>query len=319
MCGGAVARRRDGRSTSCPRWSGAACGVAVLRLLTSGRFSDCPDRRPSTADAPDRGRRLSLGDAGFSRRRCAQRRGGGVVLSRMLRLGLGRPRCVRAAAGRRQPLPRCRRRCSRKALRCRRSSPATPTSTASTPRCSVPQLSRADWQLRIHGMVDREITYRFDDLDRFEVVEKLVTLTCVSNPVGGELISNATWPGYRVRDLLAEAGVHSGRRHGAVDVDRRVHRGHPRRGTHRRPRRAAGGRDERRAAAARTRLSGPAGRPRPVRLCLGHQMGGRPGVDPIRPGRGVLDTAGLVAAWADQDRVPHRRAAQWCRTSPSVR
>ena len=41
-------------------------------------------------------------------------------------------------------------------------------------------------------MVDREVTFRFDDLDRFEVVEKVVTLTCVSNPVGGELISNAT-------------------------------------------------------------------------------------------------------------------------------
>src|SRR5689334_20582816 len=58
-------------------------------------------------------------------------------------------------------------------------------------------------------MVDREITYRFEDLDRFEVVEKLVTLTCVSNPVGGDLISNAAWTGYRVRDLLADAGIHS--------------------------------------------------------------------------------------------------------------
>ncbi len=71
----------------------------------------------------------------------------------------------------------------------------------------MPQLSRADWQLRIHGMVDREITYRFEDLERFEVVEKVVTLACVSNPVGGDLISNAVWTGYRVRDLLADAGV----------------------------------------------------------------------------------------------------------------
>ena len=73
---------------------------------------------------------------------------------------------------------------------------------------TVPQVSRADWQLKIHGMVDREITYRFEDLERFEVVEKVVTLTCVSNPVGGDLISNASWTGYRVRDLLADAGVH---------------------------------------------------------------------------------------------------------------
>ena len=74
---------------------------------------------------------------------------------------------------------------------------------------SVPQLSRADWQLKIHGMVDREITYRFDDLAKFDLIEKMVTLACVSNPVGGDLISNAVWTGYRVRDLLAAAGVHS--------------------------------------------------------------------------------------------------------------
>ncbi len=72
----------------------------------------------------------------------------------------------------------------------------------------VPQVSRADWRLRIHGMVDRETTYSFDDLTAFEVVEKAVTLTCVSNPVGGDLIGNAVWRGYRVRDLLARAGIH---------------------------------------------------------------------------------------------------------------
>jgi len=72
----------------------------------------------------------------------------------------------------------------------------------------VPQVSRNDWRLKIHGMVDREVTYTFDDLQPFEVIEKVVTLTCVSNPVGGDLISNAKWTGYRVRDLLARAGVH---------------------------------------------------------------------------------------------------------------
>lgn len=74
---------------------------------------------------------------------------------------------------------------------------------------SVPQLSRPDWKLRIHGMVDKEITYTFADLDQFEPVEKAVTLMCVSNPVGGELISNAMWTGYRVRDLLRASGVKS--------------------------------------------------------------------------------------------------------------
>jgi len=49
--------------------------------------------------------------------------------------------------------------------------------------------------------------YTFADLDRFEAIERAVTLTCVSNPVGGDLISNAMWTGYRLRDLLAESGV----------------------------------------------------------------------------------------------------------------
>ena len=100
----------------------------------------------------------------------------------------------------------------------------------------VPQVSRTDWRLRIHGMVDREITYSFDDLNEFEVVEKAVTLTCVSNPVGGDLIGNAVWRGYRVRDLLDPRGDSPRRRHGAVDVDGRVHRRNAGRGADRRAR-----------------------------------------------------------------------------------
>lgn len=73
----------------------------------------------------------------------------------------------------------------------------------------VPQLSHRDWRLRVHGMVDREATYSFDDLAGFELIERVVTLTCVSNPVGGELISNGVWTGYRLADLLAAAGVHA--------------------------------------------------------------------------------------------------------------
>jgi DMSO/TMAO reductase YedYZ molybdopterin-dependent catalytic subunit len=72
---------------------------------------------------------------------------------------------------------------------------------------SVPQLSRDEWRLRIHGMVDREITYSFADLTQFDLIEKAVTLTCVSNPVGGDLISTGIWTGYRLTDLLKAAGV----------------------------------------------------------------------------------------------------------------
>jgi DMSO/TMAO reductase YedYZ molybdopterin-dependent catalytic subunit len=73
---------------------------------------------------------------------------------------------------------------------------------------TVPQVSTDSWSLRIHGMVDREIRLGWDDLARRQPIERLVTLTCVSNPVGGDLIGNAGWLGYRLDELLAEAGPH---------------------------------------------------------------------------------------------------------------
>ncbi|WP_063009173.1 molybdopterin-dependent oxidoreductase [Nocardia kruczakiae] len=73
---------------------------------------------------------------------------------------------------------------------------------------TVPQVSKQTWSLRIHGMVDREILLDYADLARRPSVERLVTLTCVSNPVGGDLIGNASWLGYRLDELIAEAGPH---------------------------------------------------------------------------------------------------------------
>ncbi|MGF0317211.1 molybdopterin-dependent oxidoreductase [Nocardia fluminea] len=72
----------------------------------------------------------------------------------------------------------------------------------------VPQVSTDSWSLRIHGMVDQEITLTWDDLLRRTPVERLVTLACVSNPINGDLIGNARWLGYRLDELLAEARPH---------------------------------------------------------------------------------------------------------------
>ncbi|APA96067.1 molybdopterin-dependent oxidoreductase [Nocardia seriolae] len=73
---------------------------------------------------------------------------------------------------------------------------------------TVPQVSKDDWSLRIHGMVDREIRLSYADLAAKPPIERLVTLTCVSNPVGGDLIGNARWLGYRLDELIAAAGPH---------------------------------------------------------------------------------------------------------------
>jgi len=71
---------------------------------------------------------------------------------------------------------------------------------------SVPQILPSDWKLRIHGMVEREISLTYDDLLKRQVLHKWVTLTCVSNSVGGDLIGNALWSGVLLKDLLQEAG-----------------------------------------------------------------------------------------------------------------
>jgi DMSO/TMAO reductase YedYZ molybdopterin-dependent catalytic subunit len=70
----------------------------------------------------------------------------------------------------------------------------------------VPQVDPAAWQLRIHGRVRNPITLSFADLLKRPMVERYVTLACVSNEVGGDLIGNALWLGTPLKDLLEEAG-----------------------------------------------------------------------------------------------------------------
>jgi DMSO/TMAO reductase YedYZ molybdopterin-dependent catalytic subunit len=74
----------------------------------------------------------------------------------------------------------------------------------------VPQISTAEYSLRIHGLVDREIVLSYDQLRRRALVEAPITMCCVSNDVGGDLISNAVFVGVPLRALLADAGVRAG-------------------------------------------------------------------------------------------------------------
>ena len=74
----------------------------------------------------------------------------------------------------------------------------------------IPNRSAADWSMRIHGMVDRELTLTYADLLARPLVERTITMTCVSNPVGGDLISTANFIGVELRDILLEAGVQPG-------------------------------------------------------------------------------------------------------------
>lgn len=75
---------------------------------------------------------------------------------------------------------------------------------------SVPDVPTDGYVLRIHGMVDRELNLSYQDLLDMDLEEHRVTLTCVSNEVGGPYVGNATWLGVPVRTLLEMAGVQDG-------------------------------------------------------------------------------------------------------------
>lgn len=71
----------------------------------------------------------------------------------------------------------------------------------------VPQVSPTDWELRMHGMVERELRLSFDDLLARPMIERDITLVCVSNEVGGPYAGTARWQGVPLADLLEEVGV----------------------------------------------------------------------------------------------------------------
>jgi len=73
-----------------------------------------------------------------------------------------------------------------------------------------PALTAKDWSLRIHGMVDKEITLSFDELVARPLIEQRLTFTCISYVIGSNLVSTADWVGVSLRDLITEAGPQQG-------------------------------------------------------------------------------------------------------------
>ena len=77
-------------------------------------------------------------------------------------------------------------------------------------RLGTPSVDAATWSLRIHGMVDREVTLDYEQLLAMPLIERYVTIACVSNEVGGRLVGNARWTGVLLRSVLGMAGVQAG-------------------------------------------------------------------------------------------------------------
>ncbi|MEZ5322821.1 MAG: molybdopterin-dependent oxidoreductase [Microthrixaceae bacterium] len=72
---------------------------------------------------------------------------------------------------------------------------------------SAPRVDAQTWRLDIGGLVERPFSIDYRELLSLPSVEEAVTLQCVSNEVGGDLVGNAVWQGVRLRDLLERAGV----------------------------------------------------------------------------------------------------------------
>jgi hypothetical protein len=98
---------------------------------------------------------------------------------------------------------------------------------------TVPQIAAETWTLKIKGMVDKELEFTYEDILAMDMIEERITMTCVSNEVGGALVGTADWLGVPLEGLLDQAGVEKGgrsdRRSGLRRVHDRVPRGHPRR------------------------------------------------------------------------------------------
>ena len=74
-------------------------------------------------------------------------------------------------------------------------------------RLSLPTVDVDTWRLRIDGDVRRPVSLTFDDVAAMDLIERDITLTCVSNDVGGRYVGGTRWLGVRLTDVLDRAGI----------------------------------------------------------------------------------------------------------------
>jgi DMSO/TMAO reductase YedYZ molybdopterin-dependent catalytic subunit len=70
-----------------------------------------------------------------------------------------------------------------------------------------PVLKEDEWKLEVAGLIDNSLSLTLNDLMSYPAVTQPITLSCISNRVGGDLIGTSNWTGIRLRDLLEELGL----------------------------------------------------------------------------------------------------------------
>jgi len=219
---GALAALRSGAGQGGVLAAAAAVGVGIFSLGASQQKAD----RPAVADGEDL--HVEVGASPFedpkvraaTRRRFLGYAGGLTVAGGALALG-SRALADRASASYRDVvLPSVRRTDGdRPAPTTTTEGPWRPPDGLSswiTPNDGfyridtalvVPRVDPTSWSMRIDGLVDRPLTFTLDDLLARDLVDATVTLSCVSNEVGGHLVGNAVWTGVPLIELLEEVGV----------------------------------------------------------------------------------------------------------------
>ncbi|MGM0385343.1 MAG: molybdopterin-dependent oxidoreductase [Actinomycetota bacterium] len=199
----AVLAGRSGGGAVAGATAAVLAGLAALRWLL-GRVGAVPRE-----DAPDAGRRTFLKAAGVVAGLAALSAAAGrTLVEQGKRVLAGRDSVVLPTAA--QPL-----------------APPAPGASFDEPglsplvtpnddffridtALSVPRVDLESWRLRVHGLVDEPFEFSFEDLLRMEMVERWVTLSCVSNTLGGNLVGNAAWIGVPLATILDRAGVRPG-------------------------------------------------------------------------------------------------------------
>jgi DMSO/TMAO reductase YedYZ molybdopterin-dependent catalytic subunit len=70
-----------------------------------------------------------------------------------------------------------------------------------------PRVQGDTWRLDALGLFERPRSFTLEELQAYPAVTEAITLSCISNPVGGDLIGTATWTGLRLKDLLDDLGL----------------------------------------------------------------------------------------------------------------
>ena len=71
----------------------------------------------------------------------------------------------------------------------------------------MPAIDSSSWSLSIKGLVNNPVTLNYEQIKSMASVEEYATLSCISNKIGGDLVSSALWKGVPLRDILNKAQV----------------------------------------------------------------------------------------------------------------